>query len=205
MSLKYPASGYAKDPGALHLYVKDVRVLTPREYENLKLAIPKESHKTIFEILIITGIRYAELLRLFEHKEWYNEKRNIIHLPEEAQKKHKRRQLERTIHPLPYGFDYILKAFWAGRKPPLEATWNKNLQRWGKTAGLSPFGLSVKTTRKTIESWSIAAGLLESSVCLRQGHDSLTSMRHYQGLAFSEDEIRDIEKQLASWGMLKKK
>lgn len=203
MRLKYPASGYMKDLDALHLYVKDVRILTPKEYENLKIAIPKDSHKTLLDILLITGIRYAELLRLYDHKEWFNEKRNIIHLPEEAQKKHKRRQLERTIYPLPYGFDYILKAFWAGKRPPLEATWNKNLQRWGKIAGLSPFGLSVKTTRKTIESWSIAAGLLESSVCLRQGHDNLTSMKHYQGLAFSEDEIRDIKKQLTAWGLLK--
>jgi len=203
MRLKYPASRYTKDPGALHLYVKDVRILTPTEYESLKVAIPKDSHKTIFDILLITGMRYAELLRLHEHKEWYNEKRNIIHLTEEAQKKHKRRQLERTIYPLPYGFDYIIKAFWTGKRPPLEATWNKNLQRWGKAAGLNPFGLSVKTTRKTIESWSIAAGLLESSVCLRQGHDNLTSMKHYQGLAFSEDEIRDIKKQLTAWGLLR--
>lgn len=203
MSLTYPSSGYAKDPEVLHFYVQDVRILTPKEYEKLKAAIPKDVHKTIFDILLITGMRYAELLRLHEHREWYNEKKNIIHLPEEAQRKHKRRQRERTIHPLPYGFDYILKAFWTSKKPPLETTWNKNMQRWGKIAGLNPFGLSVKTTRKTIESWSITAGLLESSVCLRQGHDNLTSMRHYQGLAFSEDETRGIKKQLTAWGMLK--
>jgi hypothetical protein len=49
----------------------------------------------------------------------------------------------------------------------------------------------------------IKAGVLESTVCLRQGHDSLTSMRHYQGLAFSEEEIRDINNQLIAWGLLK--
>ena len=70
-------------------------------------------------------------------------------------------------------------------------------------AGISPYGLSVKTTRKTVESWMISAGVVESTVCLRQGHDSLTSMRHYQGLAFSYDEIRDIKKQLTAWGILK--
>lgn len=62
MTCKYPASGYIKDHDALHLYVRDVRILTPQEYEKLKAVIPKESHKTIFDILIITGIRYAELL-----------------------------------------------------------------------------------------------------------------------------------------------
>jgi hypothetical protein len=49
----------------------------------------------------------------------------------------------------------------------------------------------------------VAAGVVESTVCLRQGHDSLTSMRHYQGLAFSDDELRDIKNKLASWGILK--
>ena len=203
MEYKYKTSRFEKDSEALHLYVRDIRILTPSEYITLKDAIPEDRHKTILDILIITGMRYAEMLRLYEHPEWYNEKRNLIHLTAEAQLKHKRKQPERTIHPLPYGFDYILKAFWSGKKPPQEATWNKNVQRWSQAAGIKPFGMSVKTTRKTIESWSIASGLLESGVCLRQGHDSVTSLRHYQGLAFSDDELRDIKKQLTSWGMLK--
>lgn len=197
---KYPKTGYLKDPDNLHLYVVDVRILTPKEYEALKAAIPKDQHKTILDILLITGMRYAELLRLYDNPAWYNEKRNIIHLPEEAQKKHKRRQLERTIHPLPSMFNYLLKDFWQVRKPPLESTWNKNLQRWAISAGINPYGLSVKSSRKTLESWLIASGAIESTVCLRQGHDSLTSMRHYQGLAFSDDELRDIKKQLTAWG-----
>lgn len=200
---KYPKSGYKKDPDNLHLYVKDVRILTPKEYESLKSVIPTDRHKTCFDILLITEMRYEEFLRLYDHKEWYNEKRNIIHLPEEAQLKHKRKQIERTIHPLPYGFNYLMKAFWNGRKPPLEATWNQNIQRWAKIAGLNPYGMSVKTTRKTLESWQIAAGIPESTVCLRAGHDSVTSMQHYQGLAFSDDERRDIKKQLTEWGILK--
>ncbi|MDP4228361.1 MAG: site-specific integrase, partial [Bacteroidota bacterium] len=70
-------------------------------------------------------------------------------------------------------------------------------------ADINPYGLSAKTTRKTLESWCIAAGMLESTVCLRQGHDNLTSMKHYQGLAFSADELRDIEKQLIAWSLMK--
>jgi hypothetical protein len=59
-------------------------------------------------------------------------------------------------------------------------------QRWAVAAGINPYGLSAKTTRKTLESWMITAGIIESAVCLRQGHDSLTSMKHYQGFVFSE-------------------
>ncbi len=192
---------YQKDQETLHFYVKDIRILTPSEYLKLKENIPKDQHKTIFDILLITGMRYIEMFRLYENPSWYNEKRNIIHLPEQAQKKHKRRQLERTIHPLPSMFSYLLKDFWQGKKPALESTWNKNIQRWSKAAKIAPYGVSAKTTRKTIESWMVVAGVPESTVCLRQGHDSLTSMRHYQGLAFDDDEIRDIKKQLAAWGM----
>jgi integrase len=201
--MKYPKQAYERDPEVLHLYVKDIRILTPKEYETLKTAIPKQTHKTILDILLITGMRYIEVLRLYDHKEWYNEKRNLIHLPESAQKKQKRRQLERTIRPLPSMFSYLLRDFWQASRPPQETTWNKNLQRWAVTAGINPYGLSVKTTRKTLESWMIAAGVIESAVCLRQGHDNLTSMRYYQGLAFSDDELRDIKKKLTAWGIVK--
>src|SRR5664280_2991773 len=83
-------------------------------------------------------MRYAEFLRLYDNPTWYNKKKNLIHLPQETQKKHKRRQLERTIHPLPSMFSYLLKDFWQARRPPLESTWNKNLQRWAQGAGLNP-------------------------------------------------------------------
>lgn len=93
--------------------MKDIRVLTLKEYEALKLTIPKDQHKTILYILLITGMQYAELLKLYDNPAW-NEKRNIIHLPEEAQKKHKRRQLKRTIHLLPFTFHHLLKEHLAG-------------------------------------------------------------------------------------------
>lgn len=203
MQERYTVSGYQKDPEALHFYVKDIRILTLREYEMLRSAIPKDQHRVLFDVLLITGMRYIEVCRFYQHPEWYITKRNIIHLPEEAQKKQERKQLERNIQPLTSMFSYILKDFFEGKRPPNETTWNKDLQRWAKRAGLEPYGISAKTTRKTIESWCVTGGINESTVCLRQGHDSLTSMRHYQGLAFSDDEIRDIQKQLTAWGMLK--
>lgn len=84
---RYPVNRYEKDNDFLHLYVNDVRVLTPTEYRRLKDAIPKDHHKAIFDILMITGIRHIELMRLYNHKEWYNPKNNIIHLPASAQLK----------------------------------------------------------------------------------------------------------------------
>ena len=200
---KYPTLGLRRDPDALHHYVKEIRILTPAEYRKLRAAIPLDRHKALLDVLLITGMRYIEVQRLWEHHEWYLERDNMIHLPEEGQQKHKRTQLERTIHPLPGMFSYIMKEFFQARKPPVESVWNRDLRKWAEAAGLNPYGISAKTTRKTIESWLIKGGMLESSACLRAGHDSITSMRHYQGLAFSEEEIRDIKKQLSDWGMIR--
>ena len=203
-SNKYPTLKLKKDPDMLHLYLNgEIRILTPSEYHRLRGAIPKDIHKTVLDVLLITGMRYIEMIRLYENPVWYNERRNIVHLPEEAQLKHKRRQLKRTIHPLPSMFHYTMKEFFSGRQPPVESNWNRGLRKWAEAAGINPYGVSAKTTRKTIESWQIAAGVLESTVCLRAGHDSLTSMRHYQGLCFSDEELRDIKKQLSDWGMIR--
>ena len=163
-----------------------------------------DRHKTLLEILLITGLRYIEVQRLWNNRLWYIEKENIIHLPEEGQKKAKRRQLERAIHPLPSMFSYLMREFFASRKPPTESVWNRDLRKWAEIAGINPYGISAKTTRKTIESWMIKAGVLESTVCLRQGHATLVSMQHYQGLAFSDADTRDIIKQLSEWGILRK-
>jgi integrase len=201
---KYPVLGLRRDPDSRHHYVKEIRILTPAEYQKLRAVIPMDRHKTLLDILLITGMRYIEVQRLWNNRLWYIEKENIIHLPEEGQKKAKRRQLERAIHPLPSMFSYLMKEFFASRKPPAESVWNRDLRKWAEMAGINPYGISAKTTRKTIESWMIKAGVLESTVCLRQGHTTLVSMQHYQGLAFSDADTRDIIKQLSEWGILRK-
>ena len=201
---KYPSQELKRDRDCLHLYTNgEIKVLTVDEYIKLKSAIPKDDYKIILDVLMITGIRYIELCRLYENHEWYNERRNLIHLPAEAQRKHERRQAERTITNLPSMFNLMMKMFFTGKKPPVESSWNRDLQRWSVKAGTSPYGISCKTSRKTLESWMIASGVLESTVCLRQGHTTLVSMQHYQNLAFSEDELRDIRNQLIGWGILK--
>ena len=67
-TIRYPVSGYQKDINNLHLYVRNIRILTPSEYKQLRESIPKERYKTIFDILMITGMRFIELKRLYYHK-----------------------------------------------------------------------------------------------------------------------------------------
>ncbi|MCO5383407.1 MAG: hypothetical protein NHB15_16130 [Methanosarcina barkeri] len=44
----------------------------------------------------------------------------------------------------------------------------------------------------------------EIEIYSRQGHDPITSLKHYQSLSFTDYEMRDIEKRLIEWGILRR-
>lgn len=176
------------------------KVLNVEEFDSFILSIPKR-YKTIFEVNTITGLRYIELQRLHDSPKWYNEARNQILLPAEAQKKVKQKLVKRTVDRLPSTFHYIFDEFVRGRRPPDRTAWYRDLKAWGKRAGFNdPIG--PKTPRKTIESWLLKAGVPEIEVYSRSGHDMKTSLTHYQALSFTDQELRDIKKRLNEWGML---
>lgn len=176
------------------------KVLSVQEYDRFIQAIP-ESKRVIFEINMITGLRYIELQRLYENPSWYLARRNQVILPKEAQKKVKQKQIKRTIDKLPSTFSYVFRQFTEGNKPPERSSWNRDLERWSQKAGINP-KVNPKTPRKTIESWMLKTGIPEIEIYSRQGHDPVTSLRHYQSLSFTNYELRDITKRLTEWGIL---
>lgn len=177
------------------------KVLTVEEYDNFLKFIP-EKKRVIFEINVITGMRYIELQRLYEHPEWYITDRNQIVLPKEAQKKVKQKQVKRTIDRLPSTFHYMFKDFIEGSKPPDRIAWFRSLSGWSKKARIEP-KIGPKTPRKTIESWMLKCGIPEIEIYSRAGHDPVTSLKHYQSLSFTDYELRDIKKRLTEWGILR--
>jgi len=64
---------------------------------------------------------------------------------------------------------------------------------------MNPYGFNARITRKSVESWMLTADIPEYEVYQRQGHDPITSMRHYQGLAFTKEEKVEIKRMLAGW------
>ena len=178
------------------------KVLTVEELDNFLQAVP-EKKRVIFEINVITGLRYVELQRLHDSPEWYHKRRNQIILPAEAQKKVKQKLVKRAVDRLPSTFHYMFKQFTEGPRPPERISWYRSLARWSKKAGIEP-KIGPKTPRKTIESWMLKAGLPEFEIYSRQGHDIKTSLNHYQALSFTDYEMRDIEKRLTEWGILRK-
>lgn len=201
------------------IYVKGVRILSPFDYDDLYRVIPKRHHQTILDVCLWTGMRYVEVQRLYEHPDWIMNNRNCIHLPEEAQLKVKRRQMQRYIYPIPPQLVSILPYFYDNPAPPEQGNWNENLKRWALKAGIverEQFhennntrlkvitglkGISSKMTRKTIESWMTAIRVPQNEICLRQGHDRTTSLKHYQGLPFTPYEKSEILARLSSWNV----
>jgi len=49
----------------------------------------------------------------------------------------------------------------------------------------------------------LKSGIPEIEIYLRQGHDPITSLKHYQSLSFTDYEPKDIKKRLIEWGVLK--
>jgi len=176
------------------------KVLTVEEFDKFLQAVP-EKKRVIFELNTITGLRYIELQRLYDNPEWYYKSRNQIILPAAAQKKVKQKLPKRTVDRLPSTFHYMFKDFIEGPKPPERISWYRSLERWSKWAGIKP-KVGPKTPRKTIESWMLKAGIPEIEIYSRQGHDPVTSLRHYQSLSFTDYEMRDIRKRLTEWGIL---
>ena len=175
------------------------RILTPVEYDQFTIVMKNMRLKTIFEVLFYTGMRYSELQRLHAHQEWIQPVRKNIHLPLDAQKKVKRRQLTRDI-PIAPQIQNTLPYFFKNSAPASGIAWTDWLRRTAWKAGFSDdLGFGAKMTRKTIECWMIVAGLLPNKIYKRQGHTDIVSIEHYQNLAFTDGEVLEIKRRLAGW------
>ncbi|MBN1861370.1 MAG: site-specific integrase [Candidatus Thermoplasmatota archaeon] len=177
------------------------RILRPCEYKILYDAVPKKEYKTSLNALLLTGMRYVEMQRFQEHPQWFDGM--FIHLPEEAVLKHERKQIERDIRLNPLGRTVISYFLDINLRLPSWQTWRDNLKRWSLKAGLNQsidYPLSVKTTRKTWESWLLAVypGRI-TEITLSQGHTTITSINHYLNIAFTEEDKRDMRDFVDGW------
>jgi len=95
--------------------------------------------------------------------------------------------------------------------PGSPTAWQMNLIRWAERGRLAPlpgheatgnpYGITVRTTRKTWESWLLAAfpdRLVH--ITLSQGHSETVSLRHYLNVSFTADERQDIKREVRGWG-----
>ena len=58
--------------------VNGVRVLTPGEVDRLRDAMGKPSNRVVFDALLFTGLRYAELSQVYEDPSRFDPDRKLI-------------------------------------------------------------------------------------------------------------------------------
>jgi integrase len=180
-----------------------IRILSPSDKDALTKAIKQDYLKTLFEVCFWTGMRFVEVQRLHEKPDLVMKERQQILLTRDEQRKVKRISPERYI-PIPPQLQVVLPYFFKNKKPPTAKVWGENLQRWAAVAGITDddcTGIVPKMTRHSIESWMFSAGIPSNWICLRQGHDSMTSLNHYQAIPFTEAEKIEIKRRLSGWGI----
>ena len=180
------------------ILMKKVRVFRPSECKIFINAIPKRKYQLMFKALLYSGMRYIEIQRFKKHPEWFDG--NFVHLPEFAQKKKKRKQLERWVRLNSVGKEVVRGFLDIDKSLPKYSAWRENLQNWAEKANLSIDGLGPKTTRKTWESWLVFyyEGSLVK-ILNSQGHTKTTSIEHYINLPFTDDDKRDMKEFVEGW------
>ena len=180
------------------LIKQNTRIFRPSEYKLVVGAIPKQDHRTMVNALLLTGMRYVEMQRFQQYPEWFDGE--FIHLPDYAQKKHKRKQKSRVIILNSLGKQIIPYFLQLDKKLPCSETWKTNLRRWTINAGLPPDNVGVKTTRKTWESWLLSkypTRVME--ITISQGHTSITSIQHYMGVGFNDIDKLQMGEYIGGW------
>ena len=137
--------------------------------------------------------------RFQKHTSWYDGVQ-FIHLPKESVHKNKRVQMERVVRLNPPGriiIEYFLNS---KHLLPSYQTWQENLQTWARRSNLSSLGLCSKTTRKTWESWLTFFYPTRSlEIALSQGHTTVTSLRHYLNMPFTEVDRLQMKEYVDGW------
>lgn len=175
------------------------RILRPHEYMQLR-SFANSSYRSLFDAALLTGMRVVELRLFLDHPEWFDGE--FIHIPRVAIKKHKATVKQRWVHLSIKGrtvMENLHRNIYPG-KIPTEQAIIKYLKTCADKADIGAKGINMKMFRKTYESWLISSYPdRKEEIFLSQGHDSLTALRHYVNLPFSEADKIDMKEWVEGW------
>ena len=198
MTQKPEPSPYTSEDFKRPIIRSDTRILRPNEFKALLGHVPRVEHQTMLQTLLYTGMRYVELQRFQNYPSWFDG--DFIHLPKEACLKKERTQQERWVRLNQQGKMAVRYFKEVHRHVPTSQSWNMNIKKWGKDAGLNPIGLSVKTTRKTWESWLLFTYPQQiAMITLSQGHTQLTCLQHYINMPFTDIDKLEMKQFVEGW------
>ena len=184
------------------------RILTPEEASSIRRVISKPSNRALFDLMLYTGLRLEEVRQLIEHPEIFDEERRLLVI---KSGKAKASQKSRNVILSDKGVEAVRAFLQAPKMPASSSAWQTNLIRWSKIAGLSPlpgrseeggniFGITVRTSRKSLESWLLTAYPDRAAwIALSQGHTETTALGHYLNVSFTDQERNDILDEVKGW------
>lgn len=186
--------------------VKGRRVFRPWEYQIFRSEL-KESQRVIADILLLTGMRYEELLRLRYAPDWIDEVSGMIHLPSVAVKKG--RHLKETVQTE----RWVRMSIRAKGVIPMlyrvemtsRTAFDQMLKRKSKLAAIEhpdfiPDRISVISFRKTCASWlRIYYPMHMDHILLSMGHSKTTELKHYLGLPFTDIDKSGMSEWVEGW------
>jgi len=186
--------------------VKDnTRILTPKEYENLKGKLTPE-YICICDVLLYTGMRMPEFIKFSKHPEWYDAHRRCIELPTTAIRKKKTVYKTRQINLNVNGCDAI-KHFQKMIKDNLHIPTRQAmigvLSRAAIEANLpdGDKGICPKMFRKMLVSYLMKCfpeRMFE--IAANMGHTLEVMRINYTNLSFAREDTEDIRIFLKGWG-----
>lgn len=178
-----------------------IRILRPCELTALINAITKDYCRTQFEFLLYTGMRYIEAQNVFKRPDLFDGTQ--IHLiPGVITKKPRCTMSNRYVKLTPVGRKVVKDYFKIEKEPPHMNTWRENLVRWCNLAKIDPSYMSVKTTRKTYESYLMTIyPERRDEIFISQGHTELTALKNYINLPFNQKDKEEMIKYVVGWGL----
>ena len=207
----------------MEMVVGGTRILTPGEVDRLMEVMERPSDRVIFDALLFSGLRYAELSQVYEDPSRFDPDRKLVKVDNRKAKAAVRSGDSRIVYLSDLGVSAVRSFIDLNKKPSRYDLWLNNLKRWCHLAGLNPHGgrengttkeqmvqetvpnvwdISVKSTRKTWECWLFCAfpdraDLIADSM----GHSVEVSRKHYRKWfgAFTAEERALICEYTAGW------
>lgn len=186
------------------------RILTPCEADAIRSQIEKPSLRVLWDLLLYTGMRLAEVKQLRDNPDIFDQERRTLTI---KSGKEKAKYGKRNVCLSDKGIEAVWKYLENPTVPSSPHVWQMNLIRWATRSRLAeipgqaaisptnPTGITARTTRKSWESWLLTAYPDKIVyITLSQGHTESTALRHYMNLSFTRDEKQSILSEVTGWG-----
>jgi len=207
----------------MDMVVGGTRILPPGEADQIREIIKRPSDRVIFDALLFSGVRYAELSQVAKEPSRFNPERKCLTIDNKKDKAAERAGDTRVVYLSDRGVEAVRAFIALGKTPCHYNQWLRKLKRWSHVAGLKPldgledgttreqlvqekvpnvWGISVKSTRKTLECWLFCAFPDRADLIAdNMGHTVEVSKKHYRKWfgAFTADEKAKIIEYTAGW------